>query len=53
MDSLKLYRLLQEHVGKLNHLVVALFKEQISADKALEQARSEIEKLRNILSEQK
>ena len=45
MGPMKLYRLLQAHVGKLNHLVVALYKEEIGAEKALETAKTETEKL--------
>jgi len=44
---MKLYRLLQAHVGKLNHLVVGLYKGEITVDEALKEARPEIEKLRN------
>jgi len=46
---MKLYRLLQAHVGKLNHLAVTLYKEEIGAEEALETARTEIENMRKAL----
>lgn len=50
MDSLKLYLLLQGHVAKLNHLVIGLYKEEITAEEALKTAKMEIEKLKETLS---
>lgn len=43
MGPMKLYRLLQAHVGSLNALVVALYKEEITAEDALAQAKAMIE----------
>lgn len=38
MNAIKLYRLLQTLVGALNHIVIALYKEEIAADDAQAQA---------------
>ncbi len=43
MGPMKLYRLLQVHVGTVNSLVVALYKEEISAEDALAQATAQLE----------
>jgi len=53
MESLKLYRLLQAHVGKLNHLVVSLYKEEITVEKALEEAGIEVNNLQETLNADK
>jgi hypothetical protein len=44
MESIKLYRLLQQHVGKLNELVVMLYSGGIEAVKAEATAKAELEK---------
>jgi len=41
---MKLYRLLQAHVGTVNQLVVALYKEEIEAEDAQAQAQDSLEK---------
>ena len=46
MGPMKLYRLLQAHVGTVNRLVVELYKEEISAEEAEAAA---VESLRNTL----
>lgn len=43
MNSMKLYRLLQKHVGDLNQLVVGLYNGDIEADAAESQAKVIIE----------
>ncbi|MCG6537496.1 MAG: hypothetical protein L7F78_22970 [Syntrophales bacterium LBB04] len=45
MGPLKLYRLLQGLVGSLNNLVVALYKEEITAEDALAQSTKQIEQI--------
>ena len=44
MGPMKLYRLLQAHVGMVNQLVVALYKEEIEAEDAQAQAQDSLEK---------
>jgi len=44
MGPMKLYRLLQAHVGTVNQLVVALYKEEIEAEDAQAQAQDSLEK---------
>lgn len=44
MGPMKLYRLLLAHVGTVNALVVALYKEEITAVEALAQAKDSLEK---------
>ena len=44
MGPMKLYRLLQAHVGALNALVVALYKEEITAEEAQAAAKDNLEK---------
>lgn len=51
MGPMKLYRLLQAHVGNLNSLVVALYKEEITAEDALAQATEKIEQTLAALKE--
>ncbi len=43
MGPMKLYRLLQAHVGNMNNLVVALYKEEITPADALAQAIAKLE----------
>jgi hypothetical protein len=38
MTSLKLYKLLQDHTGKMNSIVVKLTNEQLTKEEALTQA---------------
>ena len=52
MDSMKLYRILQHSVGVLNHVVVLLYKGEISADEALAKAREETQTLADQLTEE-
>ena len=42
MKSLKLYRVLQDHVGRMNALVVALHNDQIETAEALAAAVAEL-----------
>ena len=51
MGPMKLYRLLQAHVGTLNALVVALYKEEITAEDVLAQATEKIEQTLAALKE--
>ena len=43
MSPMKLYRLLQSHVGATNQLVIALYKEEITAEEVLAQAKAKLE----------
>ncbi len=43
MGPMKLYRLLQALVGNLNNLVVALYKEEITAEDVLARSTAMIE----------
>ena len=45
---MQLYRLLQQHAGEINKLVIALYKGEIQAEDAEKAAK---EKLENTLSE--
>jgi len=47
MNAMQLYRLLQQHVGILNQLVIALYNGEIEESEAKKQA---IEKLEQTLS---
>jgi hypothetical protein len=53
METMKLYRTLQQSVGVLNHLVVALYKGEVSADEALAKAREETQALAEQLTDEK
>ena len=43
MNEMQLYKLLQDHVGVLNALVVALYNGQVTAADAAAQAQKKIE----------
>lgn len=43
MNPMKLYKLLQQHVGELNQLVVALYNGDIEAAIAEAQAKAKLE----------
>lgn len=47
METMKIYRLLQAHVGIVNALVVALYNSEITADEALAEAKKQIEATRS------
>lgn len=43
MGTMKLYRLLQAHVGETNTLVVALYREEITPEEAQKAAIQQLE----------
>jgi len=45
MTSLKLYKLLQDHVGKMNALAVKLSQEKLTKDEVKEQAEASAKEL--------
>jgi hypothetical protein len=49
MDALQLYRLLQDAAGRLNRLVVGLYKGDMPYEDAVAQARKESEALYDAL----
>jgi hypothetical protein len=51
MKSLQLFRLLQQHAGKINNLAVRLYKEDIEVKDAFEQALAEVERVYNIMAQ--
>jgi hypothetical protein len=44
MGPMKLYKILQQHVGTVNEMVAMLYHEKITADEARVKARDEIQK---------
>jgi hypothetical protein len=52
ISSLKLYKLLTDHVGVLNHLAVQLRDEAITKEAALPQARAASDALQAALAEE-
>ncbi|HSW62165.1 MAG TPA: hypothetical protein VLH56_02420 [Dissulfurispiraceae bacterium] len=44
MNEMHLYKLLQQHVGRINDLVIALYQEKMSAEEAEPIAKEELEK---------
>ena len=44
MNEMRLYKILQNHVGVVNALAAKLYQEKISKEEALEKAAAEIEK---------
>jgi hypothetical protein len=51
MDTMKLYRLLQQHVGDLNALVIALYNGEISPEEAKAKAKEKTEQTLSALAE--
>jgi hypothetical protein len=51
MKSIKLYRILQRHVGVMNALAVAVYNEDVEADEALKKAKTEAAKVTAELNE--
>jgi len=45
MNEMKLYRILQGTTGRLNHLVVGLYKGEITATEVEKQAKEEIQQV--------
>ena len=52
MGPMKLYRLLQAHMGAVNALVVALYKEEITAEEAQAAAKDSMEKTLKEMSDE-
>jgi len=53
MRSIQLYRLLQQHAGKINRLALQLYNAEIETGDALDQAGAEIERVRHIMDQTK
>jgi len=51
MKSLKLYKVLQKHTGRINSLVMALQNDEKETDDALTEALTEIKKTKAELTE--
>ena len=52
MNPIKLYRILQEHTGKINALVVKLYNDEIKPEDALSTAKKETAALTTKLKDQ-
>lgn len=51
MNPMKLYRLLQQHAGEINKLVVDLYNDKIDAEAAKAQALERLDKTISALKE--
>lgn len=45
MNAISLYKLLQQHVGKVNELVVGLYQETLTPEDVELRAKTEVEKV--------
>jgi hypothetical protein len=53
MKSIQLFKLLQQHAGKVNHLAVQLYNAEIETADALDQARAEVDRVQEIMAREK
>jgi len=51
MKSIQLYRLLQQHAGKINNLAVKLYNAQVETQEAFDTAFAEVERVRHIMDQ--